>query len=137
MNLKYIKKDAATRALYEANINPQQFAPEHLKITYQMFRYRIREGRLSLDDYHKILHYTGRTFEDLFPNPYSTTPQPIKLNLSPMPVPASRLPQVQKEIPKQPVIPQPVASPLEEKKEVFKIEDVYAGGLPTDEQTTY
>ena len=130
--------DLPTRALYEANINPSQFAKEQLGISYQMLRYRIREGRLTLNDYHKILHYTGKHFHELWPNPYSTTPQPIVLNLTPT-VPASRLPQVQKETqqPQQPVQQVPAVAPSEEKKEAFKIEDVYAGGLPTDEQTTY
>lgn len=136
------KTDLVTQALRSVGLRPQDFSVEKLGCSYQLFRYRIRQGRLTLNDYHLILLYTGRTWEELFPNPHVSHPQPIKLNLNPVPV-SRPLPPIVKEAqqPRQPVQQVPVVAPsLKEefkKEEVFKIEDVYGGGLPTDEQTVY
>lgn len=62
------------------------FAREKLGIHYNLFRYRVMKGKLKLDDYHKIIHYTGLTFEKLFPSPYDLgPPKKITLNLSSKP----------------------------------------------------
>lgn len=131
------KTDLVTQALRSVGLRPQDFSVEKLGCSYQLFRYRIRQGRLTLNDYHLILLYTGRTWEELFPNPHVSHPQPIKLNLNPVPVSRPLPPIVKESQPQQPVQQVPVVAPSEEKKEAFKIEDVYGGGLPTDEQTTY
>ena len=119
------KTDRVTLALRQVNLNPKQFAEEKLTVSYQMFRYRIRRGRLTLDDYHKILLYTGLSFEALFPNPYLPNHQPIKLNLNP----ASRIPL--KETQPPPPVIVPVVAPSE--PEAFTPIDIYGGGLPPDD----
>ncbi len=58
-----------TKAIKAAGYSTEQFAKEKLGLKYATMAYRIRAGRLALEDYHKILFYTGKRFEDLFPNP--------------------------------------------------------------------
>ena len=69
------------KALVAAKIDPKQFAEEKLSISHQMFNYRLRLNRLHLDHYHLIIHYTGKSFNELFPSPYDFNRQPIALNL--------------------------------------------------------
>jgi len=107
-------------------MKPSTFAEEKLGISYQLFRYRVRKGRLTLEDYWKILHLTGKSFESLFPNPNLSKPRPISLTLSPK----SRLtpaPVERKEPEKK------LASPPMERREVPMVIDVY-GGLPPLEE---
>jgi len=122
--------DRLTVALRQLNIKPQEFAVHRLGISYQMWRYRIRQGRLTLEDYHKILLYTGQTFEELFPNPLKPGRHPITLNLNHSP--GSRLtPPPAKELQPQPLVTEPVVAPSE--PEEFKPIDIYGGGLPPDD----
>lgn len=60
-----------TKAIQDFGMSPQQFAPEVLGLKYPTFQYRVRQGSLSLEDYHRILFTLGRSFEELFPNPFS------------------------------------------------------------------
>jgi len=47
-----------------------KFAEDKMKLNEKTFRYRLANGVLKLEDYHKICHYTGLTFEQLWPSPY-------------------------------------------------------------------
>lgn len=109
-----------TRAIRGAGFSPQDFAKDVLKVTYQGFRYRLREGKLTLDQYHKIMAYTGKTFDELWPNPYQVKKR-IPLTFQP----ATARVAPQKEIKEPvPVVPAPAPSPS------FSFIDVYENGLP-------
>ena len=62
----------------------QDFVKEKLGVNhYNVYRYRVLNDCLKLDDYHKICFYTGQTFEQLFPTPLGGSARnPITLNLS-------------------------------------------------------
>lgn len=129
------------KALVDANIDPRQFAEEKLNIAYQMLLYRLKLNRLHLDDYHQIMHYTGKRFEDLWPSPYEFSRKPIPLNfkkskpakpLTPEPV----LLNPPKEVQEPEVRPVPAPSLSKEvsteerkPKQEFKLLNVY-GGIP-------
>ncbi|HRG11390.1 MAG TPA: hypothetical protein PLJ08_22640 [Cyclobacteriaceae bacterium] len=113
-----------TRALRGAGFSPQDFARDILKVTYQAFMYRVREKKLTLDQYHKIMAYTGKTFDELWPNPYQVKKR-IPLTFQ-HPV---RVAPAQKEI-KEPVPVVPAPAPSAAKKESFSFIDVYDNGLP-------
>lgn len=71
---KLIKKKTGMRI--------QDFTLEKMGIKYTLYRYRVLNDCLKMQDYHSILFYTGKSFEDLFPNPLAGTPRkPITLNL--------------------------------------------------------
>lgn len=110
-----------TRALRGAGFSPQDFAKDILKVTYQAFMYRVRQKKLTLDQYHKIMAYTGKTFDELWPNPYQVKKR-IPLTFQ---APVRVAPQ--KEI-KEPVPVVPAPAPSEPKK--FSFIDVYDNGLP-------
>jgi len=118
-----------TLAIKEKGFSGPNFATEKLGVSYQIFRYRVRKGRLTLEDYWKILHLTGKTFEQLFPNPHVQKPKPISLTLRPStsltPAPVER-----KEPEKKLASPPPV----EKKEPVPMVIDVYGGLPPLDEE---
>jgi len=124
-----------TLAIRAIGMKPSTFAEEKLGISYQLFRYRVRKGRLTLEDYWKILHLTGKSFETLFPNPYLSKPKPISLTLRPPTAPKNRLtpaPVERKEPEKKLASP-----PSVEKKEPVSAPvfiDVYGGLPPLDEE---
>lgn len=64
-------------------MNPQEFALTRLGLKYSTFSYRVRVGHLTIQDYHRILFFTGKTFESLFPSPYGTQEAPSLLPPSP------------------------------------------------------
>lgn len=71
---KLIKKKTGMRI--------QDFTIEKMGLKYTLYRYRVLNDCLKMQDYHAILFYTGKTFEELFPNPLTGTPRkPITLNL--------------------------------------------------------
>lgn len=70
-----------TRAIQSLGIPIKEFVEQKLGSTYASFRYRVRKGSLGLDEYHKLMQLTGRTFEELFPSPYAPGPQRIPVNL--------------------------------------------------------
>ena len=119
---KYAKKSGGsvlTKALLSAGFSPVAFAKDVLGTTYQAFRYRVTNGKLTLDQYHKIMAYTGRSFDDLWPNPYQTTKK-IPLTLFRLSKPPVNLPPKEE---KQEPIPVPAPSS-------FKLLDVYEDGIP-------
>lgn len=60
----------------------QDFTIEKMGIKYTLYRYRVLNDCLKMQDYHTILFYTGKSFEELFPNPLVGAPRkPIPLNL--------------------------------------------------------
>jgi hypothetical protein len=124
------KLSELTLAIRAIGFTPSAFAEEKLGISYQLFRYRVRKGRLTLEDYWKILHLTGKTFENLFPNPSISKPRPISLTLTPKarltPAPVERVEPEKKPVPPPPVVekPVPVSAPI----------DVYGGLPPLDEE---
>ncbi len=130
------KLSELTLAIRAIGLTPSSFAEDKLGISYQLFRYRVRKGRLTLEDYWKILFYTGRTFENLFPNPYQAKPKSISLTLRPptpkttrlTPAPVERVELEKKPVPPPPVVerPEPVAVPA--------VIDVYGGLPPLDEE---
>ena len=69
------------KAIEAIGMNTAQFATEVLGLKYATYSYRVRQGCLGLDDYHKIIVTTGRKFEDLFPNPY-TPVRPMEIPVS-------------------------------------------------------
>lgn len=122
------KLSELTLAIRAIGLTPSVFAEEKLGISYQLFRYRVRKGRLTLEDYWKILHLTGKTFETLFPNPNLSKPRPISLTLSPKrltPAPVER-----KEPEKKLASPPPVVYTAP----VPMVIDVYGGLPPLDEE---
>ncbi len=76
------KRDLFTIALQEVGLNPRDFVEQHIGGTYQGFRCRVRSGGLRLAEYHKILFFTGKKFEELFPNPMVNVPHKISLNIA-------------------------------------------------------
>lgn len=115
---KYAKKSGGsvlTKALLSAGFSPVAFAKDVLGTTYQAFRYRVTNGKLTLDQYHKIMAYTGRSFDDLWPNPYQKTKK-IPLTLY-KPVNLAQKEEKQE--------PSPVPAPSS-----FKLVDVYEDGIP-------
>jgi len=115
-----------TNAIEAAGYRTVTFATEVLGIQYQVFRYRVRHGKLHLEDLWKILHHTRKSFDELFPNPHQIKPKPINLTLSPKP----RLtPPVERMVPEPKPAPAPLVQPVLESYEPVVI-DVYGGGLP-------
>jgi len=110
-----------TKAIRGAGFSPNDFARDILKISYQGFRYRVNQGKLALVHYHKIMAYTGKSFEDLWPNPFQPKKR-ISLNLS-KPDPIRLAPP--KEI-EEPVFPAPAPSTSDS---TFKIMEVYENGI--------
>jgi hypothetical protein len=118
MEDKVKHRSELTKAILSAGFSPQAFAKEILGVTYQGFRYRVTNGKLTLDQYHKIMAYTGRTFDDLWPNPYQKTKK-IPLTLSNIKPPTVNLaPKEEKQEPIQ--VPAPSS---------FQLLDVYDDGL--------
>jgi len=127
------KLSELTLAIKAIGFSPSAFAEEKLGISYQLFRYRVRKGRLTLEDYWKIFHLTGKSFNDLFPNPYLSKPKPISLTLRPQ-TPKTRLTpalvervEPEKKLASPPAVvekPVPVSAPI----------DVYGGLPPLDEE---
>ena len=114
-----------TRAIRSAGFSPQSFAQEILKVTYQGFRYRLRQGKLTLDQYHKIMAYTGKSFDELWPNPYQAKKRiPLTLSKQPPATTTVRVTPVKEN--KEPAIA-PVPAPS------FSVIDVYENGLPPEE----
>lgn len=72
--------DPITVALVDAGHNPRQFALNTLGISYELFRWRSRNGKFSQRDCHLILTATAKTFEDLWPNPFGQLPQQVVTN---------------------------------------------------------
>lgn len=107
-----------TRAIRSTGFSPQVFAKEVLKCTYQAFRNRVRQNSLKLDQYHKIMAYTGKTFEELWPNPYQTKK---RIPLTFQPATARVAPQKEIMEPEPPPAPAPSS---------FSLIDVYENGLP-------
>jgi len=60
-----------TEAIKAVSPSVETFCLEKLGLKYQTYTYRLRAGRLTVEDAHKICFHTGRSFDDLFPNPLS------------------------------------------------------------------
>jgi len=117
------KQSELTLAIKALGMSPSVFATEKLGISYQLFRYRVRQGKLSLEDLWKIFHYTGKDFNQLFPNPYIQKPKPISLTLRPTSQKVRLTPA-----PVERMVPEPKPAPAPQISEPVVI-DVY-GGLP-------
>lgn len=149
------RHDLLTKALQAVGLSPVQFVKDHLKGSYQAFRARVRNGRMYTDDIHKLCFYTGKTFEELFPNPLKKERNRITLNLGAFPSKTSeevlseihnspkgktKTEKLRKEILKdiQPERLTPVEkisgeeenAPAAETPGEFKIESVFDDGLP-------
>lgn len=70
-----------THAIMALGLGTKEFVQKKLGVKYEGFRYRVRHGSLRLEEYHKLMQLTGRSFEELFPSPYATS-QRIPLNLA-------------------------------------------------------
>lgn len=118
-------RDPVTKAIQSIGLSPSEFVRQYLDPKphgYEAFRYRVRNGRLRMDEIHKIIFYTGWSFESLFPNPYKRQPPAkISLNLKPTTTTSRLAPQEKKE--------GSVSPSLTPKKEVKKKE---AEPLPPD-----
>ncbi len=121
MDQKVNKKSDLTKAIRSAGFSPMDFAKDILGTTYQAFRYRLKAGKLTLDQYHKIMAYTGRSFDDLWPNPYQKTKK-IPLTFSNVKAPAGSVNPAPKSQ-DLPSSPSPAPSS-------FPIMDIYEDGLP-------
>jgi hypothetical protein len=69
---------------------PMEFVQNVLGINYQTFCYRLKTGVLRLEHIHKIIHATGKTFEELFPNPYGAPKYLQSVTIPTLPPPAAR-----------------------------------------------
>lgn len=49
-------------------LSVKEFVETKLGLNYNTYQYRVREGKLHLADYHKIMYYTGRSFDELWPS---------------------------------------------------------------------
>lgn len=116
-----------------------QFIKEKMNVDYATWYYRFKKGKIKLEDYHKIIFYTGLTFEELFPNPLKPVARPISLNLSksvpklvvkkkPVSV-TPDLPALPEVVNKEPEVmpaPLPISAPKDEDINLF------GADLPTD-----
>lgn len=71
-----------TRAIQALGMSPKQFVEEKLGIKYPTYQYRVNHGVLRLEDYQRIMFWTGKSFEDLWPSEWSQKSQRIPINLS-------------------------------------------------------
>lgn len=111
----------------------QEFAVNVLELKYQTYSYRVRTGHLVLDDYHRILVSTGKSFEELFPNPFVTRVQEPVRSFQATTIPRAPIKQAkalpsnpEQEKPKKGEAPAPPASS-------FKPIDVFDGLPPEDD----
>lgn len=74
------KRSIVTAAIQATGLTLEEFCQEKLGLKYQNFRNRLKNGGLRLEDYHKLLFYTGKSFDELFPNPLQPQ-KPEKLPL--------------------------------------------------------
>jgi len=126
------KLSELTLAIRAIGYTPSVFAEEKLGISYQLFRYRVRKGRLTLEDYWKILFMTGRSFESLFPNPHTLKPKPISLTLRPQSPKPVRLTPAPVEMVEPEIKPASPPQVVVKSEPVFI--DVYGGLPPLDEE---
>ncbi len=120
-----------TRAIRGAGYSPQDFAKNVLNVSYQGFMYRVREKKLTLDQYHKIMAYTGKSFEELWPNPYQPKKRiPLTFH-QPSPIRATPSKEIKEPVP---VVPAPAPDFYDGEKS-FSVIDVYDNGLPPVEWT--
>jgi hypothetical protein len=63
-------------------LNLKDFGEQYLDSQYMALSYRIRHGVLRLEEYHTICFYTGKTFEELWPNPHIPQARKISLKLN-------------------------------------------------------
>lgn len=105
-----------THAIRETGMTLTEFVEEKLGDSYVNFYYRLRHNCLRLEDYHKICFYTGRTFEDLFPNPFVKKIEPIPFRLPSTSINAPN--------PKKPIPQAIIQTPPSQDKEVVAPESV-------------
>lgn len=116
---------------------------EKMGVKYHTLMYSIRHGAYSIEELHAITHYTGKSFEDLFPSPFRVNPKRIELNLATAVEKArvQKAPKKKRETVKSPASPSPDPIPpfipIEDQKTQqappatgFVVEDIYDGGLP-------
>lgn len=77
-----MKYSALTQAIRATGLSVNEFVTQRLGTSYSNYHYRLSNGVLTIDQLHKICFYTGRSFDELFPNPYIKAPVRIPLNLS-------------------------------------------------------
>ncbi len=136
------KHSPLTKAIMALGRSPSEFVPSVLGITYATFRYRMRTGHLHLTDIHKLTHYLGKTFEELWPNPNKAVHQRLPLmveapTMSQQPQPKKvkeKAPRPQRQ--REAVVfndePPPIVEPPKESKpkREFRSIDVFGDGLP-------
>jgi hypothetical protein len=126
-----------TKAIHAIGMSTADFAKEKLDLTYQTFSYRIRQGHLSLEDYHRICYWTGLSFEDLFPNPYKPITPKVPESIT---IPRQGAIPTKKPQPQPPLEPTPSSSKEQKKEEAitapsapspsFQLIEAFPGGLP-------
>lgn len=130
----------------KTGMNIHDFCKEKLGLNYNMYRYRVLNDRLHLNDYHVIMLFTGMTFEKLFPSPYvAAQPKKIPLNLSkkhvtttmsesplakPQKSAAIARPMKDEPLPKRSEETPQEEEPVNSSSESFTFINPYPGGLP-------
>jgi hypothetical protein len=77
-----LKLSILTRAIRTTGLTMKEFCLQKLGIPYVNFHYRLSHNCLRLGDYHAIMFWTGKSFDQLFPNPLLPAPiQPIPFRL--------------------------------------------------------
>lgn len=71
-----------TRAIQALGMSPKEFVKKYLDSEYPAFQYRSSHGRLHLDEYQKIMFYTGKSFSQLWPSEWDQKSQHVPLNLA-------------------------------------------------------
>ena len=107
-------------------MNLKEFVVEKLEMPYINYYYRLKANALRLEDYHRICFYTGRSFEELFPNPLKREPlNTLDLAIKTLPLPLSP----PSESPTLETIGEAAAKPL--KKEVLPARKEEVKSLPS------
>lgn len=89
---KQHRKHLRTIIKETTGLSLQAFGEQYLDSQYMALSYRIRHGVLRLEEYHTICFYTGKTFEELWPNPHIHQPRKISLKLNHQTLPPQPLP---------------------------------------------
>jgi hypothetical protein len=71
-----------TRAIQALGMSPRQFVEDKLGIKYPTYQYRVNNGVLRLEDYQRIMFYTGKNFHELWPSEWDQKSQRIPINLN-------------------------------------------------------
>jgi hypothetical protein len=76
------KLSLLTRAIKSLGLSPKEFSEHKLGLKLPTFQYRCANGVLRLEDYQRIMFYTGRQFHELWPSEWDQKSQRIPINLN-------------------------------------------------------